>query len=373
MEASETADESTDEVAAFRKEVEEEVVFEEATLKKLSKSRKRDSLGHILAVCLIAILIILIFTRPYFFLLWLIVGILLYSYNFIIILIPTTTKRIRPYEKGILRNLDTDHKWLAIKLLLKKKRLAIEIGLTVFLGGMVPLALSFSIIFGIGLFFALNFGFLIHLIDWQVAFVIASQIVFILLFYMTMVALEPQAQGIMRIALTYKERIGEARSRGRMALITIVMFIIALVMLITMISLGAILFPGFTLVTTLNALRIPEGIDIPVIFFVILAQLVVMRHFQGVASRRMAVGLLHKRIERLKGEVLAPLEAWTKEEKHVDEKGHDSQFRAIKKNYYSIAIYDIIEQDIFGLLPIYLVAPRLRYVLNDKVLSFFGG
>jgi hypothetical protein len=373
MEASDEAFAVAQEVAAFRKEVTDEVVCEEAMLQKLNKLRRYDGLGHLLALSLTATMLALILLRHYVFLLWLIVGILLYSYNFIIILIPTTTKRIRPEEKGILRNLDRDHKWLVVRLLLKKKRLAIEIGLTVFLGGMVPLALSFSIIFGLGLFFALYFGFLAHLIDWQVAFIAIAQIVFILLFYATLVVLEPQAQGITRMALTYRERIREARSQGRMALITIAVSIVALVMLVTVLAFGAILLPGFTLLTMFNALRVPEDVDIVVILFVVVAQLVVMRHFQGAASKRMAIGLLYRRIEKLREEVLAPLDAWTERGKDLDEEGYDTELPRIKKRYYSIAIYDIIEQDIFGFSPIYLVGPRLRYVLNDRVLAYFSG
>ena len=43
----------------------------------------------------------------------------------------------------------------------------------------------------------------------------------------------------------------------------------------------------------------------------------------------------------------------------------DSRLKDLKKKYYSIAIYDIIRQDIFGYSPVYLVGPRLRYVLDE--------
>lgn len=172
---------------------------------------------------------------------------------------------------------------------------------------------------------------------------------------------------------TYRERIREARSQGRMALITIAVSIVALVMLVTVLAFGAILLPGFTLLTMFNALRVREDIDIVVILFVVVAQLVVMRHFQGAASKRMATGLLHRRIEKLREEVLAPLDAWTERGKDFDEEGYDTELPRIKKRYYSMAIYDIIEQDIFGFSPIYLVGPRLRYVLNDRVLAYFSG
>ena len=88
------------------------------------------------------------------FIVWLIIAILLYSYNFLILLIPTTTQRIRPEDKDLSPMIDKKRSWLAVRLLLKKRKLAIEIGLTVLLGGIVPLSLSFSIIFGLAMFFA---------------------------------------------------------------------------------------------------------------------------------------------------------------------------------------------------------------------------
>ena len=48
-----------------------------------------------------------------------------------------------------------------------------------------------------------------------------------------------------------------------------------------------------------------------------------------------------------------------------------ASLKYLKKKYYSIVIYDIIQQDIFGYSPIYLVGPRLRYVLDEGVLSHF--
>ena len=42
----------------------------------------------------------------------------------------------------------------------------------------------------------------------------------------------------------------------------------------------------------------------------------------------------------------------------------------LKGRYYSIAIYDLIDQDIFGYSPIYLFGVRLRYVLDEDVIQY---
>lgn len=358
--------------AAFRNEVAEEVAIEEALLSRLRSGRGRSAISNVIVIALIVASMILIFLQTYVLMVWLIVAILLYSYNFIIILIPTTTKRIRPEERNTVRGIDKAHKWLAVKLLMKKKRLAIEIGLTVFLGGMVPLALSFSLMFGIALAFLLYFGLVVNLLDPQVVLIAVIQIAFILSFYLVMIAIEPQAQGITRIARTYKGRIGEARSHGRTALILVMMVVVAIVTMSTALVLGAILLPGYTLITIFNQIQMQGGSSILIVAFVTVAQLVIMRHFQGIASRRMAISLLRTRIDRLKSEVLRPLEDLANPGAYSSDMGSNS-LADLRKTYYSIAIYDIIRQDIFGVSPIYLVGPRLRYVLDDKVLAHLGG
>ena len=80
--------------------------------------------------------------------------------------------------------IDKERKWLALRLLLRKRKLAIEIGLTVLLGGIVPLSLSFSIIFGLAMFFAVYFGFLTHVIAGQAVVMMVVQIILIILFYL---------------------------------------------------------------------------------------------------------------------------------------------------------------------------------------------
>jgi hypothetical protein len=63
--------------------------------------------------------------------------------------------------------------------------------------------------------------------------------------------------------------------------------------------------------------------------------------------------------------VLIPLETMG-EVPPVEKQG---QLDALRKEFYSIAIYDIVEHDFFGRSQVYLVGPRLRYVLDDRVLT----
>ena len=312
--------------------------------------------------------IVLIFMQNSIFVVWLIVAILLYSYNFIIMLIPTTTERIRPDDKDIAPIINKERRWLAVRLLLTKKKLAIEIGLTVLLGGIVPLSLSFSIIFGLALFFAVYFGILVHIIAGQAVLLMVVQIVFIILFYLLMVFIEPQAQGITKIAISFKEKFEQARDKGKKAYFLIVMTAIGLIAVAGVLVIGAMLLPGFILPSFFDDLSHLPSVDISLIILVFVSQLIIMRHFQGIMSRWMAINLLKNRINDLEQQVLVKLAVL---ETAPNDAGIIASLKYLKKKYYSIVIYDVIQQDIFGYSPIYLVGPRLRYVLDEDVLCHF--
>jgi hypothetical protein len=355
-------------VAAFRQEVAAEVSCEEEMLLKLQQPQRHDKYGHLVSFVLTSLVIVLIFIQNSVFILWLIIAVLLYSYNFVIMLIPTTTERIRPEDKDIAPVIDKERKWLALRLLLKKRKLAIEIGLTVLLGGIVPLSLSFSIIFGLAMFFAIYFGFLTHVIAGQAVILIVVQIVFIILFYLLMVLIEPQAQGITKIAITFKQKFDKARSKGKKAYFAVVLAMIGLISVAGVLVIGAMLLPGFILPSFFAEMNLFPTVDYTLIALVFVSQLVIMRHFQGIMSRWMAVNLLKSRIDDLNTEVLRKLDIL----EMTPESGEkETVLKSLKKKYYSIAIYDVIRQDLFGYSPVYLVGPRLRYVLDEGVIEHF--
>jgi hypothetical protein len=94
--------------------------------------------------------------------------------------------------------------------------------------------------------------------------------------------------------------------------------------------------------------------------------LVVMRHFQGIISRRMAVKRLKNRLLDFNDDVLSKLNEL---ESETEGPKKEAILEDLKSRYYSIAIYDLIEQDIFGYSRIYLFGLRLRYMLDEDVLA----
>ena len=355
-----------EDLSSFKKEVAAEIASEERMLHELQTPTANDRYGHLISTGLIILMAALIFRQNSVFILWLIIAVLLYSYNYLIFFIPTTIESIRPDDKDVAPILIQERKWFAFRLLLKKRKLAIEIGLTVLLGGVLPLSLSFTIIFGLGMFFALYFGFFTHIIAPETIDFIVIQITLIMMFYAMMLIIKPQAQGITKIGRKFRKKLEMARSKGKAPYFVVVLTMIGVICVAGVLVFGAMLLPGFLLPPLWEDLNLFSTIDIPMIILVFVIQLVVMRHFQGIISRRLAVKRLRNRLLDFKNTVLAKLnELATVPEGEKKE----AILEDLKSRYYSIAIYDLIQQDIFGYSRIYLFGIRLRYMLDEDVLA----
>lgn len=369
--ASATPSVTLQEVLEFRQEVADEIAREEALVEKIKKHPKYFDIFHPLTYAVIAFMFLVILYNPVVLLPWVLVGLLLYSYNFIILLIPTTTsEKVTIKERVDVNELYRQFRELFVHLIMRRKRLAAEVGMTVFLGGMVPLTLPFFIILGMGLFFGLAFGFVTHSISESVGGLIVLQTTVILAFYAIMSYLEPQSQGITRFASNLRIRLGRARFKGRRALTLFIIILASLVTLVIIIFIGAILFPGETEFVVASEFQAPGILTVPALLAVLAIQVLIMRHFQGIMSRRIAIDLLTTRIERLRKDVLEPVDDWCLQAEDPGRSHYCIDMNAVKGLYYSIVIYSIVEQNFFGIAPIYLIAPRIKFIHDEKILAY---
>lgn len=345
--------------ADLRSEVSEEIVFEESLLRRLKAPRRQERLVHTIVAALVALIVAAMLEQPYVFLVWIFVGSLVYSYNFIILLIPTTTARIRPGEQGEIGNVDNQTRWMAVRLLLRNRQLALEIGLTVFMGGMIPLAWSFAAIFGITALFAAYYGFVVGFITERTAVTVLAQIAFVFLLYSLIYLMEPRTQGISKLAAL--DRGGEAGGSVLRSAVTVLLAGVVLLGLLTsLLGFWALLLPAVTIPALMEAYELLDRFDLILFILVLAAQLLVMRHIQSYASRRRAIGILELRILALRG-IEGQLAALPQED--------GGALASLRRRFLSLAIYDIVEHDIYGTLPVYLVGPRPRYVLDAGVVS----
>ena len=334
-----------------------ELSYERWTFYRLCARRRWEWMTHVAVVVLIILMIASLLVQPYVFSMWLFVGFLLYSYNFIIILMPTTVTRMRPYEEEAGKEGRKDG-WTALRLVLRNHRLALEMPLTLLLGAMLPMAWSFALIFGVTALFTVYYGFVNELISPRIAITVLVQIGFVFLIYALIYLLEPRSQGITRLTAIAHDSSLSLRSPMRTALIIMLAFLILLGLLTSLLGLWALLLPGITVQALIDALRLMGRLDIALFILVLVAQLMVLRHIQGLASRRMAVHLLALRIHALEeiSRELGSAEA-------------GEEVRSLRRRFLSIAIYDIVQHDLFGLMPIYMIGLREKYVLDESVLA----
>jgi hypothetical protein len=355
----------------LRGEVIEEIEAEERMLQKLFKPVPLSLLFYVLTLTLLGVSIGLILLYPEGVIAWFIVAFILYSFNFIILFLPTTRKGKR--DESCRRTIGRDA-LAPIKFLLRKKsKLAVEVGLTMFLGGMVPLALSFFIIFGIGLFLAIYFAFVVVTLDASVALSIIIQVLVIILFFVVMVLVRPDTQGLTRIARSFRNRYDVARQRSRWYTVTIVFAIGLTAVGLSMLLVGAIMLTGGVLGEVISEGG-RTGLSLLLILLIFIVELGVMRHFQAVSSRRMARTLIERRLEILRKDVLDPLTALLDQGKFADQENYDKQeFDRIKTNFFNIVIYAVYELNFFGRSSIYIVGPNVKYIIDERVLPYVGG
>ncbi|OPX61535.1 MAG: hypothetical protein A4E29_00747 [Methanomassiliicoccales archaeon PtaB.Bin134] len=296
---------------------------------------------------------------------WFISALFLYSWNFLFLLIPSTTAKNGRKEGATRPKRSLGERLASGRKLLGKKKLTVEIALTLFLGRMVPLTASFTLMLGLGM------GLLVYFVltDYTAASgltrLLIVQVVFILTFYGLVNALRPQSQGITRIARAWKVRLGVAKGRGRGASTLVKMAAIGVVASVLGLAVGAMVLPGITFLTLLASLGDFSAVDILLSLGIFPAQLWIMRAFQSVMSRRMAIEMLNMRIARLQAlrERAEALEA-----QKLESMDGSEALQALKCDFYSMMIYEVYRLDLFGRSPVYLVGPRAKYVLDERAL-----
>jgi membrane protein implicated in regulation of membrane protease activity len=353
----------------FKEEVRKELRAEEEFLDQVQRPLPNAWKGHMVAVVLLAVSAVMILLDPHVIYIWALVALLLYSYNFLILLLPTTSNK-RPSEFNDFVWMGWREKMDLLVNFARKKLLAAEVGLTLFLGGMVPLAISFGIIFGLGLFFTLYNMEFTSAIDWNSGILIIVQVALILAFLRLVFVIHPESQGFRRLAASMRDRYGQAREQGGWAKFATMALIIASIIGCAALAFGGILLPGTTLAILWSSAAGAVQADLVALPVVVVIQLYVMRHFQSVVSRDMAIRTLKKRNQSLMENVLRPMERLA-EEAIIGSEHFEREFARIRHAYFSQAIYCIVNADLFGRAPVYLVGVRFRYILDRQVLDLF--
>lgn len=354
-----------DSVIAFSEEARAELARQQDLLAMVKEERRRQWRGTIIPLLLLVLTGILIFQYPKALWSWFIASLVLYSWNFIFLLLPTTRKGVKNNGDIVRQKRTREQRKLAYRRLLGKPKLTLEIIITLFLGRMVPLTIGFTLILGTGLFVLVGFLLTDYTAVAGLARLIIVQVVLIFVFYTLVNFLEPQSQGVSAIARSWAKRMGAAKLRGRTASFMVKSAAVAVLVTVAIIFIGALVLPGFTFLTLLTSLSEYGLWDLLLFVGIFIEQFWIMRSFQSVMSLRMANQMLNARIDKLEGLV-------ERANGIVDMTQEDlarcDALQAVTREFYSLMLYDIYRMDLFGRSPVYLVGPRKKYVFDEKVL-----
>jgi hypothetical protein len=356
-----------DRVLAFSMEASTELSQQQDLLGMVKKDGERKFRKTVIPLALILLASVLMFVHPEALFIWFIVSLFLYSYNFLFLLLPTTSKRSRPKRNGFNGRPGSAHKVEALKLLLRKKRkLAVEMGLTLYLGRMVPLTISFTIILGLGMSILVYFIQTSYTAADGLTWLIIVQATLIMIFYLFVNIIRPQTQGISALARAWKRRMGVARFRGRLATVLVRLTALGLISTSVILFIGAMVLPGVTFVALLSSVSVITPIDLVMFAVMFVIQMWVMRSFQSLMSRRMAIKLLHIRIDKLQQLLINAERLNSSKGPEID---RTEELQELLTEYYSMMVYDIFRLDFFGRAPVYLVGPRFKYLMDEKALQ----
>lgn len=303
--------------------------------------------------------------------LWVIVTFFLYSFNYLVFFLPITRhpgwrrKRERPTWRSV---------WSLIWYLLRERRgFAIEMGLTMFLVGMVPLARSFFVLFGFGLVFTLYHGMFTGELPMGLTVDLIVQILVIMGYLVMVVTISPQTQGFTQLVRDIKLRVRSARSKGMAAYAWALVLSSVLAVAVSLVAAGAILLPGKTIDTLNDFLQFDINVHILAFVVMLVAEFFVMRALQSRGSRHMALALIERKAEALRVECLVPLDALIAGARACKEVNVDKgRFEKILCDYYQTAIYDVVETNLLGRMPVFLVVPNTDLLLDREALRYVG-
>ena len=354
-----------DSVLDFSEESRAELARQQDLLDLVKDERKDQWRGTILPLMLMTFTGVFIFLYPKALWSWFISGLVLYSWNFLFLLLPTTRKVVHNSGNVVRQKKSKEQRKLAYRRLLNKPKLTVEILITIFFGRMVPLTVGFTLILGTGMVVLLGF----ILTDYQAVAGLANlmifQVVLIFVFYSLVNFLEPQTQGMTNIARSWKRRMGMAKLKGRAASFMVKAAAVAVLLILAIIFIAALVFPSYTFLTLVTSLKDYDIWDVLLFIGIFLEQFWIMRSFQSVMSVRAANQALYNKIDRLQ-ELMARANGIA--DRTSDDLARCDAMLQVTREYYALMLYDIYRTDLFGRFPVYLVGPRKKYIFDEKVL-----
>lgn len=361
---------SLEEAEVFRQKVAKEIDREQQMLESLKAPHRGVTLRWIIVFVILGSAVVFLFLNPVGYLLWLIIAFILRSFYWISWFLPTSREKADKSEKTKIKRSGDNVKSSIVYMLKKKKKLGVEMGVTMLVTGMAPLALSNFILFGVGIVLGAYFGLIIHLWDYNSIISVLFQMAIILVTFVMMLFLKPHERGFKRTAGKLKGGYTTAQRRGRFIAYSIIALIGLFIALLGLIFVVSMFAPGGTWQAIWSKLQENGFNNLFLLALIFLTELILLRFFQGISSTRMLRQYLPERIQNITNSSLAPIDKAINQAKSSNSSTVDKNLlKNAMKNFYSIAVFDIYEHNIFGRFRVFVIGPKVSILLDEEALT----
>lgn len=360
---------SSETLSAFRNKVQEKIGHEEDMERQLHRDPKTTRIGLVTVVILLAISFVALLIRPYGAYIWILVAFIVVCFSWLLLFLPTTKR-----EKGFWKSRrqiqkQKSGKTKSLKIIAKRrKRLLAEVWVNAFFyGNAIP---TFAIIgiFGIAIFFTLYHWFIYDDLTDRQAWILLIQCLAIIGLHSYIYFFKPYAKSMFSMPKDLKSKVGKAKRTNAMAMAGVILFIVFFVAFFSILVVVGILLPGTTLDKVREFLTADGGLNAYTLILIAVVQYTVFRFFQSVTSSKMGQKVVANQLGRLRNNVLAPLDELISQKAA----GHSidrERLNEIKAEFYQICINRMFRHDYFGKVPMFLINPDMKLLMNEDVLE----
>ncbi len=282
-------------------------------------------------------------------------------FNPIILMLPPTEKADLAFpsgkgeEMGSFTGLLRDAAASAGTAVMRERKLYAESLWNLFFINCQPIAPGFILLFSISIILAVV-GLVTGFFELRSAVILLVQSLAIIGFYLGIMKIKPYSppgffSGVMGIRTDISRRMNQGIANG-MKFILVLAFLAAIS---GVLILGVMLLPGQTLSSVMRI----EGFvalgpnAIPPLLLVFLSQLLVVRYFQGIYSRKLVLDLSEYNHGLLQDTMLGSLQALPE----IPDEDTETELESINKAYKRLHMFKVDDQAFAGYFPVWMIVP----------------
>ncbi len=344
-------------------EIKGEIIDIDQKISEYSKVHGAGKYAMVLIFFAFIMNVIFFLELPNYSLFWVVSSFLLLMFNPIILMLPTQKSDVAfpsGKDKGGFTDLLRDAAASAGTAVKHERKLYAETLWNLFFINCQPIAPGFILLFTVSIILAVV-GLITGFFELQSAVILIVQSLAIIAFYSGIMKIKPYSPGFFSGILGIRTDISRSMNEGianGMKFILVIAFFAAIS---GVLILGVLLLPGQSLSSVMRiegfvALG-PNAIPLLLVF---LSQLLVVRYFQGIYSRKLVLDVSVSNRGLMQDTMLSSLEALP------ETYGEDAEkdLETISKAYTRLHMFKVDDQAFAGYFPVWMIVPNLDVMIT---------